>query len=112
MTGQYDLKFETIFEAMSNKIVYYILNNEIRRQSGRIGKMTSGKTVAQVSHASVRMFQSGVSTTEWQENSLASKIFNGSPAVIDKIISCAKTRRINYVTGMYAIIHIEMSFLH
>jgi len=44
---------------MSGKIVYYIINNEIKRHSGRVGSMSTGKTVAQVGHAAVRIFDTG-----------------------------------------------------
>jgi non-canonical (house-cleaning) NTP pyrophosphatase len=49
-----------------SKIVFYILNNEVKRKSGRIGEMSAGKVTAQISHAAINLCRLGVGIEDWK----------------------------------------------
>lgn len=83
---------------MPNKIVYYVLNNEICRKSGRVGQMSQGKMVAQVSHAALKTFQTAPTASEWQINDFQAHIFNGNHEIINKVIAKANEANVHYCT--------------
>jgi len=58
------------------RVVYFVVNEKLKSNvSGKIKKMKKGKLTAQVSHASLQVYQTSAFYDEWEANGFQAKIY-------------------------------------